>query len=274
MEKLRKYFGEINMTWGKVMIMAVVTAVYTALINQVPFLAKTSFQDIAINLECWILFAVFIIVNCKKWWEACLKCFVFFLVSQPLIYLIEVPFLGWSVFGYYKYWFVITVLTLPGAFVAYQLKRKNWLSVAVLAVANGFLGYNCIEYFRAASSDFPHHLLSSIFCLALALFFIFIFFEKKSQRIVSILLVAVVAAATFFYTGISHSQELELGDGTWSYTVDDSSIADIEITDGNQAKITAKKNGNAFVDFVNEAGEKRTYNITVSGDSVYLNPLD
>ena len=90
MWKIKKYFGEFNMTWLKVILLAIFTAVYTALINQVSFMKDTSFQDIAIYVDWWILFAVFIIVNCEKWWEASLKCFVFFLISQPLIYLIAV----------------------------------------------------------------------------------------------------------------------------------------------------------------------------------------
>ncbi|MEK5186196.1 hypothetical protein [Solibacillus sp. FSL W7-1324] len=93
MSGIKKYFGQFTMTWPRVIFFALFTAVYTALINQVSLLKDTSFQDIAIYVDWWILFAVFIIVNCEKWWEAALKCFVFFLVSQPLIYLIEVPFL-------------------------------------------------------------------------------------------------------------------------------------------------------------------------------------
>ena len=152
MEKIQKYFGELNMTWPRVILLAIMTAVYTALINQVPILKDTSFQDIAINVDWWILFAVFIIVNCKTWWEASLKCFMFFLVSQPLIYLIEVPFYeyGWEIFRYYDYWFKITLLTLPGAVIAFQLKRKNWLSILVLSVATGYLAYSSVDYFRAA----------------------------------------------------------------------------------------------------------------------------
>ena len=92
MKYIKKLFGEVNMTWPKVIIFAVVTAIYTALINQVPFLKDTSFRDIAISFECWILFAIIIIVNSKSGLDSALKTFVFFLISQPLIYLIEVPF--------------------------------------------------------------------------------------------------------------------------------------------------------------------------------------
>jgi hypothetical protein len=51
MNKLKKYFGQQHMTWTRVLLLAVITAVYTALINQVPFLKDTSFQDIAIYLD-------------------------------------------------------------------------------------------------------------------------------------------------------------------------------------------------------------------------------
>ncbi|MBQ0110502.1 MAG: hypothetical protein KBS41_01045, partial [Oscillospiraceae bacterium] len=88
MQKINKLFGNINMSWLRVIIFALISAVYTALINQVPLLKNTSFTDIAVGFECWVLFAIIIIVNCRKWWEASLKTFVFFLISQPLIYLI------------------------------------------------------------------------------------------------------------------------------------------------------------------------------------------
>lgn len=63
MTKLRNLFGNINMTWLKVIIFSVIAGVYTGLINQVPFLSNTSFTDIAVSFECWIVFAIFIIVN-------------------------------------------------------------------------------------------------------------------------------------------------------------------------------------------------------------------
>lgn len=62
-----------KMSWLTVIIFAVITAVVTAVLNLIPPLKDTSFQDIAISFECWIVFAVFIIINCSKWWEASLK---------------------------------------------------------------------------------------------------------------------------------------------------------------------------------------------------------
>ena len=63
MKVLHKIFGGINLTWLKVIILAVVTGIYTGLINQVPFLLDTSFRDIAISFEVWIFFGIFIIMK-------------------------------------------------------------------------------------------------------------------------------------------------------------------------------------------------------------------
>lgn len=257
------------MTWLKVIIFAVASAVLTAVLNLIPALKDTSFQDIAISFECWILFAVFIVVNCKKWWEASLKCFVFFLISQPLIYLIEVPFLGWSVFDYYKYWFIITLLTLPGAVAAYQLKRRDWLSVLVMSVANGFLAYMTVKYFRSALAEFPNHILSAVFCLALAVFFVFVFLDKKQLRIAALSIIAVVMAVTFFITEKAKSQEIYIGDGEWSYTVDNESVVDIEMASGS-AEFKAKEKGNAHIIFKNTDGEVKEYDATVTGGGIYV----
>lgn len=279
MKNLKKYFGEFDMTWPRVLLLALGTAVWTAAMAAIPLLNDTSFEDISVTLEWWFLFAVFIIVNCKKWWEASLKCFVFFLVSQPLIYLFQVPFSlqGWGLFGYYRYWFILTLLTLPGAAVAYQLKRKNWLSVAVLCVATGYLAIQSAMYFHSASLRFPRHLLSAVFCLALAVFFVLVLLDNKKQRIAALaipLIIFAAAAVWNFLPGGGSTMGLTLEEGEWTYTIDDTSIADITVEDGNAFTITGKKNGSAIIDFENSDGTVRSYCIVVNGKSLMVNPID
>lgn len=280
MDKIKKYFGEVEMTWAKVIILAVVTAVITAGLNEIHALDETSFQDIAISYECWILFAVFIIVNCKVWWEASLKCFVFFLISQPLIYLIEVPFesMGWDIFQYYRFWFKMTVLTLPGAAIAFQVKRKNWLSVAVLSVANAFLACMCVDYFDTAFYHFPHHLLSSIFCLALAVFFVFVLLDDKKHRIAALTVILIALAVS---TGITIKQNsggqsvyLALDDGQWVCTVEDDSIASVDIENGNEATITSKTNGSTIISFQNSDGTVEDFTFLAKGKNLSIIPID
>ena len=48
---MKKLFGGINLTWKKLIIFAIITGVYTALMALIPFTKDTSFRDIAIMLE-------------------------------------------------------------------------------------------------------------------------------------------------------------------------------------------------------------------------------
>ena len=130
-----KLFGGIKMTWAKVILFAVAAGIYTALMAIfVPH--SNSFHDIAVNMEGWILPALIIITNCEKPLEAAFKTFVFFLISQPLVYLIQVPFndLGWELFRYYGFWFIMTIRTFPGAFIGWYIKKDNILSGFILSV--------------------------------------------------------------------------------------------------------------------------------------------
>lgn len=276
MEKIKKYFGEFHMSWVRVVLLAMITAVYTAIINQFSYLKNTSFQDIAIYLDSWILFAIFIIVNCKKWWEASLKYFVFFLISQPLIYLIEVPFYdnGWEIFQYYKYWFIITLLTLPGAVIAFQIKKKNWLSVIVLSVATAYLAFTSVKYYRTAMANFPNHLLSSIFCITLAVFLIYILLDKNKHRIVALSVIVIVLIAAFNITAIDKSKSLILEEGNWTYYVEDESVVVVNIEDGNHITMNAKHDGHTYIHFQNTEGTEKIYYVTVSGGSIWIDIID
>ena len=276
MQKIRKLFGGIEMTWPKVIIMALVTAVYTALINQVPFFKDTSFQDIAISFECWILFALIIIMNCKKVTEAMLKNFVFFLISQPLIFLIEVPFsaLGFGIFQYYKKWFVITLLTIPGSAAAFLVKRKDWLSVLSLSVANGFLGGMGAVYLKSALFEFPNHLLSAIFCVALAVFFVFVLLSDKKHRITALAVILAAFVFMFVYKSMDDSQTVYIGEGSWSCEITDESVVSVEIDGDNNAEFKAEKDGYSYVYFIKDDGTKEEYYVTVSGGGVYINRFD
>ena len=104
-----KLFGGLNMSWLSVILFAVGAALLTFAVLMIPAFENTSVRRIGETVEVWILFAVIIMSNCKKPLESALKTFVFFLISQPLIYLLQVPFswMGWGLFQYYKYWFIL-----------------------------------------------------------------------------------------------------------------------------------------------------------------------
>lgn len=271
MEKVKKLFGSVTMSWKKVILFAVIAGVITG-ISAISIFNDSSFQDLSISFEGWILFAVFIISNCKTWKEAALKTFVFFLISQPIVYLTQVPFsyLGWQVFQFYPKWFFITLLTLPGAVVAFQIKRKDWLSVAVIADSNGFFAYAAVMYLKSAFADFPHHLVSGIFCIAAALLFILLFTSDSKKRIVSFVIFLLVAVGAFVYFSRNNSTEISLGEGSWTVTLDNENVVSAVIDDDTDTvKISAIKDGTVCAVFTNENGEEITYYVTVSGGNVY-----
>lgn len=274
MSKVKYWFLNQNMSWLKVIIFAIITGVVTALLKVIPVLEETSFQDIAITYDCWILFAVFIIVNCNKWWEASLKTFVFFLISQPLIFLLQVPFNGYdfSIFIYYPYWFIITILTLPGAAIAYQLKRRDWLSLLVLAVAEAYYGYAIGSYIWTAVYSFPHHLISIIFCVLCSLFFAYIFFDKKWMSVIAVAVMLLTFIVSAFILKPVREEQISLPEGEWSYSLEDDSIIDVEKEDDNDFKVFPKEKGSTIIKFKDKNGNIKEYEVTITS-GMYINEI-
>ena len=152
---MKKLFGGINMTWKKVILFAILCGVYTGVMALIPATKDTSFRDISISFEWWILFAILIIVNSKTPLDSALKVFVFFLISQPLVYLVQVPFSpdGFGLFRYYPAWFEWTLLTFPMAFVGHYMKRDKWWGLLILAPMLLFLGFHYFGFFGEAVPD-------------------------------------------------------------------------------------------------------------------------
>lgn len=151
MKKISAAFGGLPMTWPIVCGFAVIIGIYVGVINQIPIMHDTSFQDVAVTLEWWVLFAVLIVSNCKSAREAGLKCLVFFLISQPVIYLVELPAIGLdkALYYYTSIWLPVSLLTLPGGAIAFLAKRQNALGAAILGVGNTIVALMGVSYFRA-----------------------------------------------------------------------------------------------------------------------------
>ena len=199
MPLLKKLFGGIKPTWTKVIIFAILAGIYTAVMALLPFTKDTSFADITIRFEVWILFGILIITNSTSPKDSALKCFVFFLISQPLVYLIQVPFsgLGWGLFGFYKYWFLWTLLTLPMGYIGYYLKQNKWWGLLILTPTLLLLGRHYALYLGQMLYYPPRHLLSMIFCfLTLLLYPVVVFEDRKLKTIGLIISVLIIAAAS------------------------------------------------------------------------------
>lgn len=202
MKKISAAFGGLPMTWPIVCGFAVIIGVYVGIINQIPILHDTSFQDIAVTLEWWVLFAVLIVSNCKSVWEAGLKCLVFFLISQPVIFLVELPTIGLdkALYYYTGIWLPVSLLTLPGGAIAFLAKRQNVLGAAILGVGNTIVALMGVSYFQQILKVFPRHLLTVASCAAIVAVTILGMQKKRRTRLLSaaitVLLTAVIAAWT------------------------------------------------------------------------------
>lgn len=242
-----KLFGGIPMTWPKLIIFAVAAAIYTAaMLIFTP--AESSFHDIGVTFECWILFAIFIMLNCKSPLDSALKTFVFFLISQPLIYLLQVPFYegGFKIFMYYEYWFKWTILTFPMAMLGWFIGKRKWYSLLIIAPAFVFLvftGFGYLNYRDAISYAFPNHLLSGIFCFAVPIWLtIAIFFDWKKRlagfgviaAAVIVCLVIFLTSAKSFTTNLPDTPQLSEGA---VITVQDPSAAEVTfVSSGNNTR--------------------------------------
>jgi len=269
MKLMRKLFGGTKMTWPLVLIFAVVTGVMTGIIMLVPFLKKSAFVNIGVSFEFWFIFAIFVVANCKKPLEAGLKCFVFFLVSQPIVYLVQQPFtpevdlLG----TYYLYWFKWTLLTFPGGMIAHLITRGNLIGTLALSVAGAYLAFCGVEYVaRCIQVGGISNLLYGLICIAAAVVYMFLFCPTKKLKAVygGFILIALVSSALLSNT-IKGSVSYPIdAPGEWVVSgFEDSGISAV-ITDGHTLDISySKRNASCTVTCLNtDTGE--TVDVTVT----------
>ncbi len=241
---MNKIFGELNLTWKKVIIAAVLLGIYTGVVLLIPFLRDTSFQDIGITFECWILFGILIIMNSKSPVDSALKCFVFFLISQPLVYLVQAPFheMGFKVFIYYPPWFIWTLLTIPMGYIGYYLKKDKWWGLFILIPMILFLGSHYSGFFSTMLATFPKRLLSSLFCVVTMIIYPLGIFKDKKLKIigvaVSVLTIIVMTAIVIinpnndvFYktTILASDPDGFTFDDTYKVSLDNESIGKVYI---------------------------------------------
>lgn len=266
--KLNKLFFETKMTWPRVILLAVGSAVLTAAVLIIPFLARTSISYLGVTPEAWFIPALIIILNSEKPLEAAAKTFVFFLVSQPLIYLLQVPFssMGWGLFGYYKYWFGITLLTFPGAILAWLVKKNNFFSALIMSVATGFVGMVFAESLVVLLRDFPNMLVRVLFTLLEIVVFIFLLLKGKKGRgaCLTITILVIVGVLVLRFEGREPVTRYyyELDDGhTWTISETKGDVGEVGVV-GDGIEILADRYSFENVILTNELGETMTLYIT------------
>lgn len=280
---MKKLFGGVDLTWKKLIIFAIVAGIYTALMAIVPIFRYSSFETIVSTFEVWIFFGIFIIMNSKSNKDSALKCFVFFLISQPIIYLLQVPFSWqhWNLFSYYKYWFIWTIFCLPMGYIGYYMKRNKWWSYLILFPMIVLTAYEYMTYLIYFTFSYPKYILICLFCIcALIVYPLYIFENKKIKLcgvVISSLLIIIVSIFGFmnpmhYKTQIMSNGKKHKFDDTYKVYLENDKYGKVEI-------IYLKNIGNYMVqaEFVKEGktkmtledvnGNKKIYNLDIKRDT-------
>lgn len=276
---INKLFGGINLTWPKLIIVAVIAGVFTAAMAIIPIFQNTSFHTITATFEVWILFGIIIIMNSKSNLDSALKCFVFFLISQPLVYLLQVPFSrqGWGLFGYYKYWFIWTILCLPMGFVGYWMKKDKWWGYLILLPMLGLTAYSYLTYFSDFQFSMPRYILISLFCACVLICYPVAVFKNKKIRIAGAALggVAVIVLTILcllnppvYSTEImGNGEEYQFDDSYTAYLADEK-YGDVEIrymdsVEDYMLHADFRRSGDTVLTMVSPSGEKTEYDLHI-----------
>ena len=279
-----KLYGGITLTWPLVILYAVSAAVLTTIFLVVPIFKNTSFVRMGETLEAWVFFAVIIIANAKTPFDSALKTFLFFLISQPLIYLFQVPYswLGWGLFQYYKYWFILTLCTFPAAFIGWYIKKKNWLSLLILMPILILLAFICKDGLKQVIHQFPNLLVMVLFCILQILIYLYTFTEKISQKIIGVLIpVAVIAGLLLIPRNVDFSSTQFLPDNpvlteNAEVTVDNTKIADISVSGtGEDSTVLIHVHAYGSTSFTIKDGDREyPYNIDIYEDDSGVSQID
>lgn len=279
----KKVFGGINLTWPELILSAVAAGVFTAIMALIPALHYTSFHAIAVTFEVWIFFGILIIMNSRSNLDSALKCFVFFLISQPLVYLIQVPFssLGWGLFGYYKYWFIWTLLCFPMGYVGYYMKKGKWWGYLILLPMIVLTAYSFACYFSDFLFYMPKYILICLFCACAMILYPVVIFDDKKIRItgattgllaVIVLTVVGILHPPVYSTDVLSDGEENKFDSTYTACLADEKYGRVEIIfidsiDSYMVHGDFRKAGSTVLTLESPNGDKTEYNITIERDS-------
>lgn len=278
-----RLYGGLNMSWIAVIAFAVGAAVLTAVFLIVPLFKNSSLERMGVTLEAWIFFAVILMANCKKPLESACKTFVFFLISQPLIYLLQVPFssLGWGLFGYYKYWFIWTLLCFPMGYIGYYMKKDKWWGYLILLPMILLTALSYLAYFSDFLFSCPRYILVTLFCAAAMIFYPVVIFENRKIRTfgaaVGILGVAALTVLGLLNPPVYRTEIMVSGseqsfDAGYSAELEDRALGDVEIVYLDSIEEYAvhadfHRSGSTVLILESPDGEKSEFDLTVERDT-------
>ena len=181
MQAIQKLFGGIRIPWKFLLPFAVIIGVYTGMVLTVPAFEDTSIRDIGVGFEWWIFFAMVIISNSETPKESAIKTFIFFLISQPIVFLVQPNGIG-LLQQYYFDWFIYTLFTFPMAWVGWYTSKEKLYAPCILSFVLIYLTNHVISYVK------QHHVFSAVFCIVLFIVLILAIMKNRKLRIIATIL--------------------------------------------------------------------------------------
>ena len=214
---------------------------------------------------------------------------MFFLISQPLIYLLQVPFssLGWELFSFYKTWFIWTLLAFPMAFIGWYINKKNWLSLLILAPVLGWLTFTYVNAFVDTVHHFPYLLVTALFCLGQVVVYLLVFTSNLWQKLLGFFVpLAVVIALRLIQPQLEINSNLFLpGDPVLTeeaaISVTDPEVAQVSVSStGEDSMVRVQTTQYGETTFtIQDGGKEYRYSLRIYEDDsrhpqVEITPLD
>ncbi len=251
----------------------------------IPIAKDTSFSDLAVTFEVWIFFGVFIIMNSKSAKDSALKCFVFFLISQPLVYLFQDIVNQSNLFmTFYRFWIGWTIATIPMGFIGYYMKKDKWWGLLILVSMLLFVGMEYAGYLSKMFFSFPRHLLTTIFCIISLIIYPLVIFKNKNIKIVGLIISAIIIILIAILCIInpiiydtyilSNGEKYNFDDSYKAYLVD-KEYGDLTIKYDNGVEdwmvfSEFRKAGKTQMILESPDGEKKIFDISISRDKYTL----
>ena len=287
---MKKLFCGVNLNWKIVIISAIVIGISVGLLNSVPALRDTTITDIATYFDFWIFFGLFIVMNSKSNMDSALKCFVFFLISQPLIYLVEIPFnsLGWGLFVYYRNWFIWTILTIPMGYIGYYIKKDKWYSFLILIPLLILLGCGINTTITNFKYSFPKHTINLLFIIASFIMYpILLFNDKKIKYIGLIISITIMiifgfgpaVSSSTYDTTVKCSDDNIVFDNTYKAYLEDDNFGSLSISYNKNIEeycidASFKKQGDTRVILEDSNGNKQYYDLSIGKNTFSIKGLE
>ena len=279
---MKKIFGGINLTWPKLIIMAIIAGIYTAVMAMIPLVYDTSFSDLTVTFEVWIFLGIFIIMNSKSAKDSALKCFIFFLISQPLVYLFQDLIKHSNLFvTYYRFWVLWTIACFPMGFIGYYMKKDKWWGLLILIPMLLFTGEECVGYLSKTMFSFPRHLLTTIFCMSALIIYPLAIFNNKKIKItgliisglltISIVVICIINPPVYSTILLYNGEKYQFDDSYKVY-LKDKKYGNLSVEYDTGVEDWAlhadfKKAGKTEVVIESPDGEKTTFDISIKRDT-------